>query len=101
MRFPKHLTVLSIGLVGLLTVPAFGSTQHSGRAHTNAGGATNTVSGPVGSPAGLVNSLPAAHGGPGSRPDRSRHDALDPKTAIKSRRFGTGLTPTLPSKRPL
>ncbi|MDQ1455048.1 MAG: hypothetical protein QOH28_668 [Actinomycetota bacterium] len=103
MRFPKHITVLSIGLVGLLTVPALTLTHPSARGRTTAGGAEKTVSDGVRPTAsGQDNrSDPAAHGAPTGRPDRSRHDALDPKAADKGAGPEARRTPTLPSRRPL
>jgi len=101
MRFPKHITVLCIGLVGLLAVPAHASKHSSDPAHASAGGSEST--GPVGPPSSQLHNLsgPAARGGPTPRADVSRHDALDPKVPANGHGPSTRLTPTLPSRRPL
>src|SRR5438105_1089810 len=101
MRFPKHITVLSIGLVALLTVPALTLTHPSTRGRMTAGGTENAVSDGVRptSSAQDNRSDATAHGAPTERPDRSRHDALDPKAAEKGAGPEARRTPTLPSRR--
>ena len=81
MRTHRHLALATLALVAL-TGSTLGSSKATGPdPAAGGGGRANNDAGPNGPTAAVDLADPAATGAPTSPPDKSRHDAMDPRSS--------------------